>query len=155
MRRRGVFAAAMAALLITPAAAAADELPPGAVKSSNLTYEKWVPDTKQVVEGKFDTVRGTDIMVLSGRFGFKTFDVEDPTNPKPLDAFLPPGLEQNGYWQNEDMELDTKRKLIIGALDPRHRSNPADPDCPGTGTTGNPGCESGFFVISYADPKNL
>jgi hypothetical protein len=155
MRRRGAFAAAMAALLLVPAGASAADPPPGAVKSSNLEYEKLVPDTRQVVEGKFDTVRGTDIMVLSGRFGFKTFDVSDPTDPKPLGSFLPPGLTATGYWQNEDMELDTRRKLIIGALDPRHTSSPANPDCPGGGSTSNPACKSGFYVISYADPKNL
>jgi hypothetical protein len=56
------------------------------------------------------------------------------------------------------MELDVRRKLIIGALDPRH-DNVDQASCPGTGTLGpktrNPGCRSGFYVISYADPANL
>jgi hypothetical protein len=165
MRGRGTLAAAIGALLLIPATAAAAPAPPGAVKSDNLDYVKWVPDTRLVVEGKFDEVRDKDILVLTGRFGFKTLDVSDPANPKPLDTFMPEGIDNPtdgsrlpGYWQNEDMELDTKRKLIIGALDPRH--NDADPTatgCPHPDGTAvrDPDCMSGFFVISYADPRNL
>ena len=83
MRGRGAFAAAVAALLLIPATATAAPLPPGAVASDNLEYVKWVPDTRQVVEGKFDRVRGKKVLVITGRFGFKTLDVSDPTNPQP------------------------------------------------------------------------
>jgi hypothetical protein len=148
----------MSALLLVPATALGADPPPGAQISSNLEYVKRVADTGQVVEGKFDTVRGKDVLVISGRFGFKTFDVSDPTNPKPLDSgFLPADLNPGGYWQNEDMELDTKRKLIIGALDPRHTRLGAtnDSPCRPGGSTADPDCPSGFYVISYADPKNL
>ena len=54
------------------------------------------------------------------------------------------------------MELDTRRNLIIGALDPRH--NELDESvCPFNDTPAvrDPDCRSGFFVISYADPANL
>jgi hypothetical protein len=124
--------------------------------SDNLEYVKQVADTADVVEGKFDRVRGTDVMVLTGRFGFKIFDVSDPEDPQPLDSYLPPELAEGGYWQNEDMELDTKRKLIIGALDPRHNDLPPT-QCTGTNAEkiANPLCRSGFYVISYADPANL
>jgi hypothetical protein len=159
MRGRGVFAAAISALLLIPATAPADDLPPGAAKSANLDYVKWIPDTRQVVEGKFDKVKGKDILVLTGRFGFKTLDVSDPKNPKHLDAFMPEGIDPSaGYWQDEDMELDTRRKLIIGALDPRHNdADPAGTGCPHPDgeAVRDPDCMSGFYVISYADPKNL
>jgi hypothetical protein len=160
MTGRGLLAAGVAALaLLVPATATAAPLPPGAVASDNLEYVKWVPDTRLVVEGKFDRVQGTDVLVLTGRFGFKTLDVSDPTNPQPLDSFMPDGINPaDGYWQDEDMELDTKRKLIIGALDPRH--NDADPTATGCPDADNlavrdPDCKSGFYVISYADPANL
>ncbi len=56
------------------------------------------------------------------------------------------------------MDIDTRRNLIIGALDPRH-DNVDQASCPGIGTaaakTRNPQCRSGFYVISYADPENL
>ncbi len=160
MTGRGVLAAGVAALaLLVPATATAAPLPPGAVASDNLEYVKWVPDTRLVVEGKFDRVRGTDVLVLTGRFGFKTLDVSDPTNPQPLDSFMPDGIDPNaGYWQDEDMELDTKRKLIIGALDPRHNdTDPAATGCPhlDSDAVRDPDCKSGFYVISYADPANL
>ena len=118
-----------------------------------------MPDTRQVVEGKFDRVHGQDILVLTGRFGFKTLDVSDPGNPVALDSFMPAEIDPNaGYWQDEDMELDTKRKLIIGALDPRHNdANPTATGCPHDDglAVRDPDCMSGFYVISYADPANL
>ena len=124
-------AAAAACLLALPAIAQAAEPPPGSAMSTNLEYLARVPDAAGITEGKFDRVRGTDVMVITGRFGFKTYDVSDPADPEPLDAYLPPELAANGYWQNEDMELDTRRKLIIGALDPRHNEL-APTDCTGT-----------------------
>ncbi len=65
-------------------------------------------------------------------------------------------LGECGYWQDEDMGIDTRQDLM-GALDPRH-DNVDQASCPGIGTLGtktrNPGCDSGFYVISYADPEN-
>ena len=56
------------------------------------------------------------------------------------------------------MELDVQRKLIIGAVDPRHDDVDQE-SCPGIGQLGsktrNPNCRSGFYVISYADPEHL
>jgi hypothetical protein len=111
------------------------------------------------VEGKFDTVAGRDVLVVTGRFGFKTYDVTDPTNPQLLDTFQPADvLGAEGFWQDEDMELDVRRKLIIGALDPRH-DDVDQASCPGIGAepskTRNPLCRAGFYVISYANPTNL
>jgi hypothetical protein len=157
----------MAAVLVVAAltadaagtAARAAEVPPGAQISDSLEYVGRVPDSSMIVEGKFDTVAGREVLVTTGRYGFKTYDVADPAAPRLLDTFQPPEiLGANGYWQDEDMELDVRRKLIIGALDPRH-DNVDQASCPGIGTLGpktrNPGCRSGFYVISYADPTNL
>lgn len=158
MQRRGAVAVAAAGMaLLAPGVAFAAPPPEGAAMSDNLEYLTTVEGTRQVVEGKVDRVRGKDVLVLTGRFGFKTLDVSDPDDPKPLDSFLPDDLEEGGYWQNEDMELDTRRKLIIGALDPRHTEKGATDSspCPPRGGTGNPNCRSGFYVISYADPGNL
>jgi hypothetical protein len=150
---------ACAALAMVPAAAVAAEPPPGAAISDSLEYVKQVPGSNMIVEGKFDRVRGDKVLVTTGRYGFRTYDVRDPADPQLLDSFQPPGiLGENGYWQDEDMELDTRRKLIIGALDPRH-DDVDQTSCPGIGTSGTknrlPGCRSGFYVISYRDPDNL
>ena len=57
------------------------------------------------------------------------------------------------------MDVDTRRKLIIGALDPRHDDDD-QAACPGVGTRSaaknrDPDCRSGFFVISYGNPGDL
>jgi hypothetical protein len=154
-----VVVAALVAALNAGAAIRAADPPPGARISDSLEYVGRVPDSSQIVEGKFDTVAGREVLVTTGRYGFKTYDVSDPAAPELLDTFQPPEvLGVNGYWQDEDMELDVRRNLIIGALDPRH-DDVDQTSCPGLGTssskTRNPGCRSGFYVISYADPANL
>jgi hypothetical protein len=147
------------ALALCPAPAAlAAAPPPGAAISDNLEYRGRVPGSG-VVEGKFDTVAGLPVMIVTGTFGFRIYDVSDPDAPKLLDGYQPPEvLGANGYWQDEDMDLDVRRKLIIGALDPRH-DDVDQASCPGIGQLGektrNPACRSGFYVISYADPTHL
>ena len=161
MRGLGLLAA-VAAVLAAPAAAQAADPPPGAAISDNLEHVARVSGAAGITEGKFDSVRGTKVLVVTGRFGFKTYDVSDPEDPQLLDEFMPEGIDPvgtatsptGGYWQNEDMELDTRRKLIIGALDPRHTDNPIT-DCPAGGSVRDVDCKSGFYVISYADPANL
>jgi hypothetical protein len=165
MRGRGALSAAVCALLLVPATATAAP-PPGAAISDNLEFVTRVGGAAGITEGKFDVVRGKKVLVVTGRFGFKTYDVSNPENPVLLDEFLPAGIDPagtatsplGGYWQNEDMELDTKRKLIIGALDPRHNdAAPPDGACPHNDglAVRDVDCKSGFYVISYADPGNM
>jgi hypothetical protein len=141
------------------APAYAADAPPGAAISDSLEYVGRVANSSNIVEGKFDTVAGREILLTTGLYGFRAYDVTDPTAPQFLDSYQPPEiLGAEGYWQDEDMEIDVRRKLIIGALDPRHDDVDQE-SCPGIGTlsakTRNPGCRSGFYVISYADPTNL
>jgi hypothetical protein len=158
MRRLGA-AVVVGAALLAPAAAQAAEPPPGAAISDNLEYVTRVADANGIVEGKFDRVKGHEVLVTTGRFGFKTYDVSDPKRPRLMDTFLPEELAEFGYWQNEDMELDTKRKLIIGSLDPRH-TEVDQSRCSGGNEANqqklaNPLCKAGFYVISYANPAGL
>src|SRR5262245_40032885 len=99
MRRSWAVTVTAATLLLVPASAGAAVPPEGAQLSNNLEYLRTVADTRQVVEGKFDEVRGRDVLVLTGRFGFKTLDVSDPTDPQPMDSFIPADLNPGGYWQ--------------------------------------------------------
>jgi hypothetical protein len=165
MRGRGALAAAIGSLLLIPATALGAP-PPGAAISDNLEYVTRVAGAAGITEGKFDVVRGKKVLVVTGRFGFKTYDVSNPENPVLLDEFLPAGIDPpgtptsplGGYWQDEDMELDTKRKLIIGALDPRHNTaGPSDGVCPHNDglAVRDVDCKSGFYVISYGDPRNM
>jgi hypothetical protein len=149
----------LAGALGSSAVATAATLPPGARISDSLEYLGRVDNSSGIVEGKLDTVGGRRVLVTTGIYGFKTYDLTNPEQPVLLDTFQPPEvLGVNGYWQDEDMELDVRRKLIIGALDPRH-DDVDQVSCPGIGTlsikTRNPGCRSGFYVISYADPTDL
>ena len=165
LRRTAAAAVCLTALAMPAAAGAADPLPPGAAISNNLEYVDREAGAAGITEGKFDRVNGKDILVVTGRFGFKTYDVSDAANPVLLNTFMPAGiatrldsLGRQGYWQDEDMELDTKRNLIIGALDPRHNDqDPAATGCPDDDNTAvrEPKCKSGFFVISYNDPANM
>ena len=157
MRRVTVVVALVLGLL--PASALAADPPAGADISDSLEYIGRVPDSGMIVEGKLDRVGGKHVLLTTGRYGFRTYDVSDPANPVALDTYQPPEvLGENGYWQDEDMEIDTRRKLIIGALDPRH-DDVDQTSCPGLGTLSaknrNPLCRSGFYVISYRDPGNL
>jgi hypothetical protein len=158
MRRLGAVAVVAGALLCAPGGAQAADPPPGAAISDNLEYVTRVAGANGIVEGKFDRVKGKDVLVVTGRFGFKTYDVSDPEDPQLMDEFLPPELAEFGYWQDEDMELDTRRKLIIGALDPRHNDgDPTATGCPDQDSLSvrDPDCKSGFYVISYANPADL
>ena len=76
-----------------------------------------------------------------------------------LDTFQPPEiLGANGYWQDEDMDIDVRRNLIIGALDPRH-DDVDQASCPGIGTLGsknrNPGLPLRLLRHLVRDPENL
>jgi hypothetical protein len=150
------------AVLVPAGSSAAASLPQGAAISDSLEYLGRV-ESPGLVEGKIDRVSGRSILITTGRFGFRTYDVSDPSRPRLLDSFQPAEiLGESGYWQDEDMELDVRRKLIIGALDPRH-DDVDQSGCPGTGSntstgvskTRPEGCKSGFYVISYANPHNL
>ena len=146
-------------VLCSGATALAAEPPPGASISDSLEYVDRVPDSAGIVEGKFDTVAGKDVLLTTGLYGFRAYDVSDPAKPKLMDTFQPPEVRgAKGYWQDEDMEIDVRRKLIIGALDPRH-DDVDQASCPGIGTlsikTRLPECRSGFYVISYANPADL
>ena len=89
MKGRAVLAAAAAAFAIAPASALAADPPEGAAMSDNLDYVTRVAGARGITEGKFDRVRGDDVLVVTGRFGFKTYDVSDPEDPQELDTFLP------------------------------------------------------------------
>ena len=132
------------------------EAPPGAQISDSLEYVTRVPDSAQIVEGKFDSIGKRELLITTGRFGFKTYDVSDPASPgSSTPSCRAETSVANGYWQDEDMDLDVRRNLIIGALDPRHDDVDPRPGCPPGGSTRNPACRSGFYVISYSDPENM
>ena len=104
--------------------------------------------------GKRPRQPARDVLFAVGRFGLKSYDISDPTSPVLLDWLgdgigdppVPGGNEfggLDGFWQNEDMEVDPHRKLVILSRDPRAYD--------GTTQTG----ESGVYIINALDPTNL
>ena len=89
-------------------------------------------------------------MFVTGRFGLMTYDVTDPVNPQLLDhlgndVLMLPGDVSGTYWQNEDMDLDAKRRRVFLARDPRAYN----------GTTSDPISVSGVYIVDARDPDDL
>ena len=157
MKRIGLLlVGGLAAALGLAASAAPVAPPPGAQISASLEYVGRVPNSGQIVEGKFDTVGTARSWSRPAASASRPTTSAIRESPQLLDTFQPPEiLGANGYWQDEDMDLDVRRNLIIGALDPRH-VDVDQAELPRHGhLRRNPGCRSGFYVISYADPENL
>ena len=106
-----------------------------------------------ITEGKFDRVAGDDMLIVTGPLRLQVLRRQRPGEPGPARHVHAAGARRHGrrqaagYWQDEDMELDTKRNLIIGALDPRH-NDPTRPSAPldDDADRPRPGLPSGFFV---------
>ena len=58
---------ALLAGAVLPASAHAADPPPGAAISSNLEYVTRIAGANGITEGKFDEVRGKDVLVITGR----------------------------------------------------------------------------------------
>ena len=76
------------------------------------------------------------MMLVTGRFGLKSYSLENPAKPQLLDELSAERLKLEGdpdvdfgppdtsaprstFWQNEDMDVDQKRKLVLLSRDPR------------------------------------
>ena len=102
-------------------------------------------------------------MIATGRFGLITYDLKRPESPRRLDALDNEALRLEGdppvnfgdadgggspdstYWQNEDMDVDQRRKLVFMARDPRSFA----------GTTGNDTSVAGVYIVDARDPADL
>jgi hypothetical protein len=111
--------------------------------------------------------KAADVMLVTGRFGLKSYSLDDPANPVLLDEVTadelrlqgdPPvnvdGTPQSTFWQNEDMDVDRKRKLAFLSRDPRAYAGstsrePGEPDPNGATNI------AGVYVIDAKDPANL
>ena len=110
-----------------------------------------------------------DVMLVTGRFGLKSYSLADPANPQLLDEVTAEELRLPGdpavqygadgtpistFWQNEDMDVDRKRKLAIMSRDPRAYAgtttlSPGDPNPAGATNI------AGFYVVDVRDPENM
>jgi hypothetical protein len=132
--RKTAAAAVCLTALAMPAAASAADPPPGAIK--NMEFVKNLPEGRQSTAINFLTYgKGSKervVMLITGRFGLKTYDMANPENPVLLDELgndqlvlqydLDLGRTPSAsrtYWQNEDMDVDQNRKLAFLSRDPR------------------------------------
>ncbi|RZS39265.1 hypothetical protein EV193_104482 [Herbihabitans rhizosphaerae] len=130
-------------------APAEDKAPPPA--SANVRMVHQVPNTVGGLSFNFTTVGGRDVMLLSGETGLKSFDVSTPDKPVELDHVTNQELALPGdkptadnFWENEDVEIDHKRKLVFMARERNALGVPPGPNRP-----------TGVYILSFADPANL
>jgi hypothetical protein len=159
MRARRVIAAAAAILACAAAPAAAKPGPP-AGDIGNVDFVRNLPGMKWATAINFIQYGKQDVMFVTGRFGLRSFDVTNPSNPKPLDSIVNEDLRLQGdppvdtddsdgsistYWQNEDMDVDRTRKLVFMARDPRSFK----------GTTRSDTSIAGVYIVDASDPSDL
>jgi hypothetical protein len=143
-----------------PASAGAAEPPPGAIK--NMTFIKNLPEGRQATAINFLTYgqgsKQRTVMAITGRFGLKTYDFANPESPVLLDEIgndalvLPYDLAlgrtpsaTRTYWQNEDMDVDQRRKLVFLSRDPRAYG----------GSTNSNTDVAGVYIVDAKDPADL
>ncbi|MET0686857.1 MAG: hypothetical protein ABW060_16180 [Solirubrobacteraceae bacterium] len=148
--------------------------PPGATK--NVEYLDNLPEAANATAINFLEFRArdvydtrsrkkVDVMLVTGRFGLKTYSLKDRAHPEPLGAVTmeqlrlpgdPPASvsnPQSTFWQNEDMDVDSKRKLAMLSRDPRayRGSTSRDPYSPDPNGAIN---VAGVYVIDVNDPRS-
>src|SRR4051794_28533821 len=122
-------------------AAALAFAPPASAVSKNVELVKQLPEAKYATAINFleyDRPGGKlDVMLVTGRFGLKSYSLADPANPRFLDEITAEDLRLPGdpqadfkvdpetgdpistFWQNEDMDVDKRRKFALISRDPR------------------------------------
>ena len=116
--RRGALAICCAAALLLALT------PPAFAVSKNVEHVKTLPEGKWATAINFLEYGGQDVMMVTGRFGLKSYSLADPANPQLLDEITseeleldedpptdfnvsePGGDPPSTFWQNEDMDVD-------------------------------------------------
>ena len=106
-------------------------------------------------------------MLVTGRFGLKSYSLSNPRRPRLLDEVTAEDLRLPGdppvnfdsnppstFWQNEDMDVDRSRKLVMLSRDPRAYAGsttrePGEPDPNGATNI------AGVYVVDAKDPSRL
>ncbi len=110
-------------------------------------------------------------MLVTGRFGLKAYDIGNPAKPRLLDELSAERLKLEGdpdvdfgppdtsapvstFWQNEDMDVDQDRKLVLLSRDPRAyggttANSPGDPMPNGATNI------AGVYIVDARDPEAL
>ena len=89
--------------------------PPAGDISSNVTFLANIPEMRTAISLNFIG----DTMFVSATTGVFAYDIKDPAKPSLVGA-LPQYI-----WENEDVDVDVKRKLLFISRDPRGFTSPA------------------------------
>src|SRR3954469_11692711 len=119
-----------AVLALAPSAA-------GAATSPNVKHVAQIPTLAGAISINFVG----DAMFVSTAHGVYSYDVSDPAHPALLSA-LPMYI-----WENEDVDVDVKRKRLFISRDPRGFTSP--------GVPGNVFPYGAVHILDVSDPKNL
>ncbi|HVF06141.1 MAG TPA: hypothetical protein VNA20_14965 [Frankiaceae bacterium] len=127
-------ALAVAGAVLVPVSPSVAAPPPGAI-SANVEYVTNLPELKTAISLNFIG----DTMFVSTQTGLFSYDVKDPRAPKLLGA-LPQEI-----WENEDVDVDPKRKLVFISRDPRPAPGLVAPLLP----------KGSITVVDVADPRAM
>jgi len=113
--------------------------------------------------------KSLDVMLVTGRFGLKTYSLADRDSPEllgeltaeelrlpgdpPVDFTPVNGTPKSTYWQNEDMDIDEDRKLALLSRDPRAYGGSTTRE-PGEADPNNATNIAGVYVVDVRDPRN-
>ena len=138
---------------------------PEAANATSINFLKY-----KVHDRNRRRARSLQVMLVSGRFGLKTYSLADPAHPRalgdvtaeqlrlPADPSVDFTLNADGdpkstFWQNEDMEVDRRRKLAFVARDPRAYAGSTSRE-PGEPDPNNATNIAGVYTVDVKDPRN-
>jgi hypothetical protein len=118
--------------------------------AKNVEARHLIPDTQGAISMTFTTYHDREVLFLSGQFGLKTYDVTVPDQPVFLDHLtkqemaLPGDDPEQRFWENEDVNVDTRRKLVFLAREVSAFGRGQSPVRP-----------TGVYLVSARDPADL
>ena len=142
---------------------------PAFAVSKNVAHVKTLPEAKWATAINFLDYGGQDVMMVTGRFGLKSYSLADPANPVLLDEITSQDLELPGdpptdftvtepggdpestFWQNEDMDVDQARKLVLISRDPRSYRGSTSRE-PGEADPNGATNIAGVYVVDAQNP---
>ncbi len=164
MRRRGVFSAAMAGVMTLALAGPAF----GASKNVQLVHN--LPEAANATAINFleygNGRHRSDVMLVTGRFGLKSYSLSNPRRPRLLDEITAEELRLPGdpavdfgdppstFWQNEDMDIDHNRKLALLSRDPRAYKGSTTRE-PGEDDPNGATNIAGVYIVDAKNPSAL
>jgi hypothetical protein len=141
---------------------------PASGASKNVKQLDQLPEAKYATAINFlQYKQGSDVMLVTGRFGLKSYSLRDPRHPRLLDSITSEELRLPGdppvsfdednlstFWQNEDMDVDQGRKLALISRDPRSYKGSTSRE-PGEADPNGATNIAGVYVVDAKDPKHL